>query len=100
LDVGYFGGIQGQRDGSLESADQHVVVFVLYAAACRIMGMVDKGSSLVQCWSFDPQLGAETGNGGRYRSDSRSGMATASICPGICKAGFGGCALLQQYSPY
>jgi hypothetical protein len=95
LDVSYFGGIQGERDRSLERTDQHVVVFVLYAAACSIMRMVDEGPSLAQCWSFDTQLGPETGNGGRYWSDSRSGMATASICPGICKAGFGGCALLQ-----
>jgi hypothetical protein len=84
----------------MEKIGVHVVVFVLYAAACRIMGMVDEGPSLVQCWSFDAQLGAETGNGGGYWSDSRSGMPTASICPGICKADFGGCALLQQYSPY
>jgi len=64
------------------------------------MGMVDEGSSLVQCWSFDPQFGAETSYGGGYWSDSGSEMATASICPGIRKAGFAGCALLQQYSPY
>jgi len=79
VDVSYFGGIEGQRDRSLESTDQYVVVFVLYAAACRIMGMVYESSSLVQCWRFDAQLGAETDNGGRYWSDSRSGMATASI---------------------
>ena len=50
--------------------------------------MVDEGSSLVQCWSFDAQLGAETGNGGRILERLQERDGHSKYLPRHLQSGF------------